>query len=103
MAREIEMLIVRKMLIGEDQHRVFRKGILDREVIGRLDRLDHFGPTYMQSAVPALICIRSPRQARPAKASEELQVIAVVARPTDMAQMLAHERRGSLEPSYILG
>ncbi len=39
MAREIEMPILRKVLIGKDQHRVFRKGIVDSGVIGRLDRL----------------------------------------------------------------
>src|SRR5262245_59331387 len=39
MAREVEMLILREMLIGEDQHRVFRKGIVDSDVIGGLDLL----------------------------------------------------------------
>src|SRR5215831_11806373 len=39
MARKIEMLVLREMLIGEDQHRVFRKSIVDGGVIGWLDRL----------------------------------------------------------------
>jgi hypothetical protein len=38
-ACEIEMLILRKMLIGEDQHGVFCKGIFDREEIGGFDLL----------------------------------------------------------------
>src|SRR5262249_55378383 len=39
MAREVEMLILRKTLVGEDQHRVFCKRVFDRKVIGWLDLL----------------------------------------------------------------
>ena len=35
-AREIEVLILRKVLVGEDQHCVFSEGIFNREVIGWL-------------------------------------------------------------------
>src|SRR5262245_38916906 len=43
MAREFEMLILRKMLVGEDQHRVFRKRIFDRTIIRGLDWLRQIG------------------------------------------------------------
>src|SRR5262249_24991838 len=39
MAREVEMPILRKILIGENQHRIFCKGVFDRTVIGWLDLL----------------------------------------------------------------
>ena len=39
MAREFEMLILRKMLVRENQYREFGKRILDRAIIGALDLL----------------------------------------------------------------
>src|SRR5262249_42453721 len=37
-ARKLEMLILRKLLIGKDQDRVFCEGVLQRQQVGRLDR-----------------------------------------------------------------
>jgi len=39
MARKIQMLILREMLIRKDQYGVFCEGFVNRDVIGRLDRL----------------------------------------------------------------
>ena len=35
---EVEMLVLRQLLVGEDQHRVFGESILDRVEVGRLER-----------------------------------------------------------------
>ena len=37
MAREIEVLVLREMLIGEDQDRVLCERILDGAEVGRID------------------------------------------------------------------
>ncbi len=37
MPREVEMLVLRQMLIGEDQDRVSRERVLDRRNVGRRD------------------------------------------------------------------
>ena len=38
MAGEVEMLVLRQLLVGKDQHRVFGERVLDRLQVGRRQR-----------------------------------------------------------------